>query len=306
MKFLGVVGARIIVCVLLFIFIMFLSNLTLFQLFEFIARPFKKMKSTFQNIREENELLDSYEEWEYDEEQEALQLANSEPEPVQTLPDYNINMAVPEDNQVIAPPDFGVPHWNNDLDSEIDIPIDGVIAPLPQPIVPADNIKKEEQVIPEEKTPEEIIEFDAIDAMVSQAVAGKEKNIMPESFADKAAKAEENARKTTFAENKTKQYTLPSAEYLNKSVKKSDDSAAAELKQKADMLIETLKSFGVTASIIGIQRGPRVTRYEVKPAAGVKVSKITNLADDIALNLAAVGIRIEPIPGKTAIGIEVH
>ena len=65
-------------------------------------------------------------------------------------------------------------------------------------------------------------------------------------------------------------------------------------------------SFGVEATLLGTSRGPAVTRYELTPAAGVKISKITNLADDIALSLAAVGVRIEaPIPGKAAIGIEV-
>lgn len=70
--------------------------------------------------------------------------------------------------------------------------------------------------------------------------------------------------------------------------------------------MDTLKSFGVETRIINISRGPSVTRYELQPAAGVKISKITNLSDDIALNLATVGVRIEaPIPGKAAVGIEV-
>ena len=72
------------------------------------------------------------------------------------------------------------------------------------------------------------------------------------------------------------------------------------------MLVETLKSFGVQTKILDICRGPAVTRYELQPAAGVKISKITNLADDLAMNLAATGVRIEaPIPGKAAVGIEV-
>ena len=74
----------------------------------------------------------------------------------------------------------------------------------------------------------------------------------------------------------------------------------------AKKLEETLNSFGVSAKVINVTRGPTVTRYELQPSAGVKVSKIVNLSDDIALNLAAPGIRIEaPIPGKAAIGIEV-
>lgn len=79
-----------------------------------------------------------------------------------------------------------------------------------------------------------------------------------------------------------------------------------ELKANATKLVDTLKSFGVETRIVDICRGPSVTRYEIQPAAGVKISRITNLADDIALNLAAGGIRIEaPIPNKAAVGIEV-
>ena len=79
-----------------------------------------------------------------------------------------------------------------------------------------------------------------------------------------------------------------------------------ELQTNSRKLIDTLNSFGVNATITNICRGPSVTRYELQPAPGVKISKITNLSDDIALNLAANGVRIEaPIPGKAAVGIEV-
>ncbi len=80
----------------------------------------------------------------------------------------------------------------------------------------------------------------------------------------------------------------------------------AELMDQAKKLEETLASFGVEAKVLQIHKGPSVTRYELQPKQGVKVSKIVNLADDIALNLASSGIRIEaPIPGKSAVGIEV-
>ena len=94
---------------------------------------------------------------------------------------------------------------------------------------------------------------------------------------------------------------------LLKTVSKKASSASAdyESQQRAVTLVDTLKSFGVQTRVVGIHRGPSVTRYELQPAAGVKVSKITSLADDIALNLAAEGVRIEaPIPGKAAVGIE--
>jgi len=86
--------------------------------------------------------------------------------------------------------------------------------------------------------------------------------------------------------------------------KSGDRGYSSEI--RARKLIETLESFGVGARIINISEGPAVTRYELQPDYGVKVSRIVNLTDDIALNLAAVGVRIEaPIPGKAAIGIEV-
>lgn len=103
------------------------------------------------------------------------------------------------------------------------------------------------------------------------------------------------------------EYVFPPIELLklpNNEVNAED--AAAEMQQNADTLVETLKSFGVMTRIVDIHRGPTVTRYELQPNAGVKISKITGLADDIALNLAAESVRIEaPIPGKAAVGIEV-
>ena len=103
-----------------------------------------------------------------------------------------------------------------------------------------------------------------------------------------------------------KKYDYPSIGLLKEHKAVFDPHADEELRQNGDKLIETLKSFGVGAKIVNIAKGPAVTRYELTPSAGVKISKITNLADDIALNLAAAGVRIEaPIPNKAAIGIEV-
>lgn len=112
-----------------------------------------------------------------------------------------------------------------------------------------------------------------------------------------------------IAENVTApaEYVIPPMDLLKKSSNELNaEEAEAEMKQNADTLVETLKSFGVMTRIVDIHRGPTVTRYELQPNAGVKISKITGLADDIALNLAAAGVRIQaPIPGKAAVGIEV-
>ena len=101
-------------------------------------------------------------------------------------------------------------------------------------------------------------------------------------------------------------YQFPDINLLSKEESLYDESIQIESKENADKLIETLADFGVIASIKGVDRGPRITRYEVVPAKGVKVSQILNLQDDIALNLAAGDIRMEaPIPGKSAVGVEI-
>lgn len=97
----------------------------------------------------------------------------------------------------------------------------------------------------------------------------------------------------------------PPITLLNEPTTSSQGDMGEEIK-KGDRLVETLKSFGVQTKIINISKGPAVTRFELQPSAGVKISKITGLADDIALNLAAAGVRIEaPIPNKAAVGIEI-
>jgi len=103
-----------------------------------------------------------------------------------------------------------------------------------------------------------------------------------------------------------KPYELPKVtEILNKHVKKQNSALEKEIAENAMTLQQTLADFKVKATILNACHGPAVTRYELEPAPGVKVSKITNLADDIALRLAASSVRIEQIPGKSAIGIEV-
>lgn len=104
----------------------------------------------------------------------------------------------------------------------------------------------------------------------------------------------------------TGEYNFPPIDLLNKSIIPKDDDITTELSNNGKMLVDILKSFNVQTKIVDISRGPAVTRYELQPASGVKISKITTLADDIALNLAASGVRIEaPIPGKAAVGVEI-
>ncbi len=102
------------------------------------------------------------------------------------------------------------------------------------------------------------------------------------------------------------EYRYPPITLLKPPQASDDNMAREEMQTNAELLVQTLKEFGISAKVIAISRGPSVTRYELQPNAGVKISRITGLADDIALRLATTGVRIEaPIPNKAAIGIEV-
>ena len=101
-------------------------------------------------------------------------------------------------------------------------------------------------------------------------------------------------------------YTLPKISLLQKNLKSEKGDNREDVLAKAEILENTLNNFGVDAKVIKVSRGPAITMYELQPSPGVKVSKIVNLSDDIALNLAAHQVRIiAPIPGKAAVGIEV-
>ncbi len=103
-----------------------------------------------------------------------------------------------------------------------------------------------------------------------------------------------------------KKYVLPPVSLLKPGMGNNNGSSPSQLRETALHLQNTLKTFGVNVTVTDISQGPSVTRYELQPEPGVKVSRIVNLADDIKLNLAAADIRIEaPIPGKSAVGIEV-
>lgn len=132
----------------------------------------------------------------------------------------------------------------------------------------------------------------------------------PEVKENKAGSSKENGNISddikTAAVKPKKEYKLPPLNLLNKGSRKANTDNGQKLRETALRLQQTLHTFGVNVTVTDISQGPAVTRYELQPEVGVKVSKIVNLADDIKLNLAATDIRIEaPIPGKAAVGIEV-
>ncbi|MGN0506812.1 MAG: DNA translocase FtsK 4TM domain-containing protein [Lachnospiraceae bacterium] len=134
----------------------------------------------------------------------------------------------------------------------------------------------------------------------TEKVAKAENRATAEDIAQVAEKAAEGTASVP------KKYVFPPIDLLARPSVKARGTSEAELHETANKLKNTLESFGVGVTITNVSRGPSVTRYELQPEQGVKVSKITNLADDIKLNLAAADVRIEaPIPGKAAVGIEV-
>lgn len=183
--------------------------------------------------------------------------------------------------------------------SAIDIPIpDGPITkpdltveePAPKPVIRIDDI------ITKASAPAA-----AVDAAKADAPEEKDK---PAEKKPAEKSAEKSAEKK--AEPKEGEYSFPPLSLLKKGVGGMSEDVSNELKENAEKLVSTLRSFGVSTTISEVCRGPSVTRYELQPDAGVKLSRITGLADDLALSLAASSIRIEaPIPNKAAVGIEV-
>ena len=146
-------------------------------------------------------------------------------------------------------------------------------------------------------------------SITAEPVEEKDINSLVAAAMEKPAVSEQAAATAPAEEAKTVdryEYEYPPIELFEKTQEESDPGAQEELKANAQKLVDTLESFGVRTRVLDISRGPSVTRYELQPMAGVKISRITSLADDIALNLAVADVRMEaPIPGKPAVGIEV-
>ena len=147
--------------------------------------------------------------------------------------------------------------------------------------------------------------FNGFDELITSS---KEK--MPYLFKQEEQKKEEKVKEVLQLEHtiteEDENYEFPPVQLLAEPEKKTSKGGKKAVMDTATKLQKTLYSFGVSAKVENVSVGPAITRYELKPAEGVRVSKIANLADDIALNLAAESIRIEaPIPGKQAVGIEI-
>ena len=187
------------------------------------------------------------------------------------------------------------------VDTEDIEPISEKNPDINEAIEAAAGLKAEENELPDGY--EEVVDADEADldaeaqSIVNAAITKADKN---------ARKNIEEVKNYTDESRPKKEYCLPPIDCLKEPDFSRAGDYAAEMKTTAKKLVDTLKSFGVETNLIGVSRGPSVTRYELQPAPGVKINRITNLADDIALNLAPAGVRIEaPIPNKSAVGIEI-
>ena len=275
----GKTGAAITAILLIFVFLMIITGTTLMSLFRTMARPVKSISEQAENAYQARLERES------EETQSGKQL--------KVIKGFNVDIPVDD-----------IPEKRNIPKTSLDEKQRKVVSAY-YGETPESEPEKQAAPEPEEKTDDIKPEIEtALKAAKNEAEAEK-RDIPPEKVAEPTKPAEFSVPEKD-AEPKAEGYSYPPLSLLNKS--KATDTAAlsAELDHTAEHLVETLKSFGVETRIVDISRGPTVTRYELQPCAGVKISKITNLADDIALNLATAGVRIEaPIPNKAAVGIEV-
>lgn len=275
----GKTGAAITAILLIFVFLMIITGTTLMSLFRTMARPVKSISEQAENAYQARLERES------EEAQSGKQL--------KVIKGFNVDIPVDD-----------IPEKRNIPKTSLDEKQRKVVSAY-YGETPESEPEKPAVPEPEEKTDDIKPEIEtALKAAKTEAEAEK-RDIPPEKPAEPTKPAEFSVPEKD-AEPKAEGYSYPPLSLLNKS--KATDTAAlsAELDHTAEHLVETLKSFGVETRIVDISRGPTVTRYELQPCAGVKISKITNLADDIALNLATAGVRIEaPIPNKAAVGIEV-
>ena len=266
-------AAMIILILLLFVFVMIITGLTLGGLFNGISKPVKKIgEFTGEKINEYNEKAVQYtKEREEKKKKEFNPDVDLGPAPEMNKEPIFLDEPVIEDDII---PFSEIKHEEMFAESHREEPIDDKIINLDEII--NKNTEEPEQIkLDLGETEEDEIEYDE--------------------YTDEEWHSEP-----------VKQYIMPPIDILNLPKNTNLSDYENEQKYNERKLIDTLNSFGVSTRLVGVSRGPSVTRYEIQPAAGVKISKITNLSDDIALNLAASGVRIEaPIPNKAAVGIEI-
>ena len=301
-KAFGGLGARIITVVLFFVFALLLTGKGLIDFLKMLASPFVFMGNCFEGLHnvfvggefgdafedDDDDIDDEADKRDFEADIEAIELVNSSKKHKKI--------------EIITDPE--PPRDHTPTDFMMDIPL------------PDEAIHNSAAVLAEDVVPDEVQapEKHEIQAAKKAANAPEAPDMELEELISKANDRKESmndmnepAPLEDAPEEEPMQYIMPPIDLLTApEVRSSAADAAAEMREKADVIVNTLRSFGVEVKIKDIFRGPAITRYEIQPGIGVKISKIKSLEDDIALSLAAQGVRIEaPVPGKAAVGIEI-
>lgn len=269
----GKTGAAITVIILICVFLMIITGTTLMSLFKTMARPVKTISEQAENAYQSR--IDR-------------EPAEHTEKPLKVLKGFSVDIPVDD-----------IPEKRNikkeTLDEKQRKVVDTYYGGSPAAEEPEPEKAPEKEETPERRD---------IDGALK--AAREEAEVQKEQIKEETEKFTEHIEENEADTEDNNSYKFPPLSLLKETKNTNGAALSAELDGTADKLVETLKSFGVDTRVVDISRGPTVTRYELQPSAGVKISKITNLADDIALNLATAGVRIEaPIPNKAAVGIEV-
>ncbi len=281
------VGAGIVIVLVAFTFIMLLTNVTLPQLLKAVSKPFVK---SYEAVNEER-----------------IERASQPPKPPREKKEprrsgrVDIAKFYPDDDPDTAAEAFVPVTEEEEVTDKVDASkIDMPVHPVKAPVITHEKLEETAKTTDNEEL-KRIIENAIGDSR-------EEKKSKDETVKPPVVNVEKNGQTTFFEkDNKISAYVYPPVDILKYAKNPvASEIVQQEIQEKSAKLVETLETYGAKTRIVGIHRGPSVTRYELQPAAGVRVSKITGLADDIALNLAAMSVRIEaPVPGKACIGIEV-
>ena len=281
------VGAGIVIVLVAFTFIMLLTNVTLPQLLKAVSKPFVK---SYEAVNEER-----------------IERAAQPPKPPREKKEPKRNGRVdiakfyPDDGPDTAAEAFVPVAEAEEATDKVDASkIDMPVHPVKAPVITHEKLEETAKTTDNEE----------LKKIIENAIGDnrEEKKSKDEPVKPPVVNVDKKGQTTFFEkDNKISAYVYPPVDILKYAKNPvASEIVQQEIQEKSAKLVETLETYGAKTRIVGIHRGPSVTRYELQPAAGVRVSKITGLADDIALNLAAMSVRIEaPVPGKACIGIEV-
>lgn len=291
----GKTGAAITVILLMFLFLMIITGTTLITLFKALSKPVKAVSEQAENAYQARVQREELEAEKGDKKPKLKVIKGFDVDiPVDDIPEKR-----PKKTESLEEKQRKVvsTYYDEELpESAVEEPVSDQAREIAEEVKAAKRMKSALKAAEEEAETEKAAE---------EPSSREEK---PEKI-----KVDFEQEKADFVDdmNDTQEsvkpgYVFPSTALLKEMNSGDAKAMAQELDSTAEHLVETLRSFGVETRIVDISKGPTVTRYELQPCAGVKISKITNLADDIALNLATAGVRIEaPIPNKAAVGIEV-